>query len=317
MRIEVQPFTGEHLPDAGRLLADRHVRHLAHDPLLSPRYIAPAVAEAEVAAVLAQRGASGAVAAVDGTFVGYLLGAPKASAAWGDNVWVESAGFAATDAEVVRELYAAASQRWVDEGRLAQYVLTPAHDQVLEQAWFRLAFGHQHTHAIQPTHPVSLVKEVRRAGRGDIQALAEIDCLLGEHQAVSPTFSSGPLDTVEERLVEWEEDITDEEFTTFVYEAAGEVVGSATGCALSKSSSHTSLARPDNAAFLGFAAVRASSRGLGVGRALGETVIGWAHDAGYSSIVTDWRETNLLSSRAWRGLGFRDSFHRLHRLVGH
>ena len=30
-----------------------------------------------------------------------------------------------------------------------------------------------------------------------------------------------------------------------------------------------------------------------------------------------WRETNLLSSRAWRGLGYRDTFTRVHRLVGH
>ncbi len=37
----------------------------------------------------------------------------------------------------------------------------------------------------------------------------------------------------------------------------------------------------------------------------------------FTSIATDWRETNLLSSRAWRALGYQDSFWRLHRLVGH
>ena len=59
------------------------------------------------------------------------------------------------------------------------------------------------------------------------------------------------------------------------------------------------------------------ARGLGAGRALGEAVSAWAADEGYPSIVTDWRETNLLSSRAWRGLGYRDTFTRVHRLVGH
>jgi GNAT superfamily N-acetyltransferase len=94
-------------------------------------------------------------------------------------------------------------------------------------------------------------------------------------------------------------------------------VGSAVGCALEVSSSHTGPARPDGAAFLGFAAVQPDARGLGVGRALGEAVSAWALGEGYPSIVTDWRETNLLSSRAWRGLGYRDTFTRLHRLVGH
>ena len=34
-------------------------------------------------------------------------------------------------------------------------------------------------------------------------------------------------------------------------------------------------------------------------------------------VVTDWRAPNLLSSRAWPALGFRPTFLRLHRLLGH
>jgi GNAT superfamily N-acetyltransferase len=95
------------------------------------------------------------------------------------------------------------------------------------------------------------------------------------------------------------------------------VVGSSVGCALTKSSAHKGLARPDNAGFLGFAAVLPEARGTGAGRAVGEAVLGWAGEAGYRSVVTDWRVTNLLSSRAWPALGFRPTFFRLHRLVGH
>jgi hypothetical protein len=46
-------------------------------------------------------------------------------------------------------------------------------------------------------------------------------------------------------------------------------------------------------------------------------VLSWAAQAGYPSIATDWRETNLLSSRAWPALGFEPTFVRLHRLTGH
>ena len=59
------------------------------------------------------------------------------------------------------------------------------------------------------------------------------------------------------------------------------------------------------------------ARGLGAGRAVAEAVIDRARtDPSYDVVVTDWREPNLTSSRAWRALGFRDSFWRLHRLVG-
>jgi predicted N-acetyltransferase YhbS len=100
----------------------------------------------------------------------------------------------------------------------------------------------------------------------------------------------------------------------FVAEREGEVVGSAVGCAIELSSTHTSLALPSGAAFLGFAAVFPEKRG-GAGRALGEQVLAWARDAGYAHVVTDWRMTNLTSSRTWPRLGFRPTFYRLFRAI--
>ena len=158
---------------------------------------------------------------------------------------------------------------------------------------------------------------VREPERGEIPQLARLDMVLPDHQALSPVFSSGPLDVYEERVADWEEDFDNPKFWNVAVEHDGALVGSAVGCALEVSSSHAGPARPDNAAFLGFAAVLPEARGLGVGRALGEAVSAMALARGYASIVTDWRETNLLSSRAWRGLGYRDTFTRVHRLVGH
>jgi GNAT superfamily N-acetyltransferase len=95
------------------------------------------------------------------------------------------------------------------------------------------------------------------------------------------------------------------------------VVGAAVGCALEESSTHKSLTQPDHAGFLGFAAVLPEARGLGAGRALGEATFDWMRDAGFTSAVTDWRATNLLSSRTWPRLGYRPSFLRLHRHLGY
>ena len=93
------------------------------------------------------------------------------------------------------------------------------------------------------------------------------------------------------------------------------MIGSAIGCSLTKSRGATSLNRPANAGFLAYVATLPEARGLGVGRALGETVLAWARDAGYPTIATDWRSANLEADRSWRGLGFRPSFRRLHRLI--
>jgi ribosomal protein S18 acetylase RimI-like enzyme len=314
------PFGEEHLDGAAELLAARHQQHRKAEPLLSARFEDPAPARELVAAAYDAEEASGSVAVDGSRVVGYLLGAPKGGEVWGPNVWVESAGHAVEDPEVSRGLYALAAARWVEEGRIAQYVLLPSHDEQLVRAWFRLAFGWQHTHAIREPAEAGPVRQglvVREPTRDEIPQLARLDMVLTDHQALSPTFSSGPPDVHEERVADWEEDFDNPKYWNVVVEHQGRLVGSAVGCSLEVSSSHTGPARPDQAAFLGFAAVLPEARGLGVGRALGEAVSELALRKGYPSIVTDWRETNLLSSRAWRGLGYRDTFTRVHRLVGH
>jgi len=320
-RVEVRPLAAADLAACGALLAERHRRHRATEPLLAARFEEHDAAVAELTAALETDRASGAVACRAGVPVGFLLGAPKPASTWGPNVWVEAAGQATTDAEVMRDLYALAAARWVEEGHTAHYVVVPAHDTELVRAWFRLGFGQQHAHAVRPPDALAATPvpglTVRPATRADIPALARLDLELPAHQGRSPTFSAGPHGTLEESLAEWESDFDDPAYTTFVAERDGAVIGSAVACALERSSTHAGLARPDNAGFLGFAAVFPHARGTGAGRALGRAVIAWAADAGFDSVVTDWRVTNLLSSRTWPSLGFRETFLRLHRVVGY
>ncbi|HZM84547.1 MAG TPA: GNAT family N-acetyltransferase [Candidatus Limnocylindrales bacterium] len=317
-RVEVRPFVAADAGDAGDLLAERHRRHRLAHPHLPARFKDPVNAAQAVHDALIDD-SSGAVALSEGRVVGYLLGAPKPQAAWGPNMWIEAAGHAALDAETVRDMYALAAQRWVDEGRIAHYVLVPASDAGLVSAWFRLGFGHQHSHALLSlsAHAARSAHGVRRAQRRDIPALARLDQALPNHQTKSPVFSAGMPQSLEEYEAEWEKDFDDPAYTTFVAEHDGEVIGSAIACSLEKSSAHKGLNRADNAGFLGFAAVLPHARGHGAGRALGEAVIGWAAEAGFDCVATDWRATNLLSSRAWPALGFKESFLRLHRLVGY
>jgi GNAT superfamily N-acetyltransferase len=279
------------------------------------------VALIEVTALWETAGAYGSVAVDGSEITGYLLAAPRPSAGWGPNIWVEAAGQAATDAETLRDLYGAAAAQWVEAGRTAHYTVVPSHDPALIDAWFRLGFGSQHAHAIRPVPQLPLPSHpgvtVRRAERSDIDVLAELDLVLPRHQGQSPVFSAGEVPTLEEARAEWEESIDDKDFTTFVAEYDGLVIGSAVGCSVEKSNGHSGLARPDNAGLLAFAAVLPEARGRGIGRALGEAVLQWSADCGYDSIVTDWRVTNLLSSRTWPRLGFEQTFHRLHRLVAY
>ena len=134
--LEIQPFSETHLGDAARLLAARQARHLEAEPLL-PSNIDY---RAEIEALWSSEGASGSVALRGGEVVGYLLGFRRDDAMWGPNIWVEAAGHAVEEPEIVRDLYAAAAANWVEDDRHRHYVLVPATEQPLVDAWFRLSF---------------------------------------------------------------------------------------------------------------------------------------------------------------------------------
>lgn len=321
-RPVIGPFSADALDAAARLLAARHAAQRRIEPGLDPAYETVQAARTAIGGLLATEGATSAMATRGGSLIGYLIGTPRAKS-WGPNVWVEGAGhaLAADETEVLRDLYARLAADWVAAGITSHYAIVPATDPLLVETWSRVGFGLMHTHAIREVPrpdetwvaPPGVV--IRAAERRDIPILGRLDLVLQEHQRDSPVFSGVEMTSLEDAVNSFEEDFDDPRFTTVVAEHSGLVVGSGIGCSIVESSEHRGIVRPNDAGFLGFAAVLPEARGLGAGRAIGEAIVFWARDAGYATVVTDWRETNLLSSRTWPRLGFRPTFRRMFRAI--
>jgi len=295
-----RPFSDGDLDAAAAFLAERQARHREAEPLL------PAEVDfrAEVEALWRQPGASGAVSES-----GFLIGAPRDDPVWGPNVWVELAGHAARQAETARDLYALASERWVGEGSTRHYVIIPAADAPLLDAWFRLGFGQQHAVALRevPTE-IAWPDGIRVARPDDVDALAALAPLLADHQALAPVFGPGRTD--------WDEAEMRRKIVEDV--AAGDVLvaernGSPVGCVY-LAEAEAGLHRP-RSAFLAWAAIVPEARGSGLGLALTQASLAWARSRDYDVIATDWRVTNLLASRFWPARGFRTTFLRLYRSI--
>lgn len=314
--MTIRPFTDADLGDAAALLAERHARHRSSEPLL------PAIEDfrAQVEQDWQRAGASGVVAIADGKVVGYLVGAPREDPVWGPNTWVELAGHAAKEPEVVRDLYAGVAEDWVGDARTRHYALVPASDHVLVDAWFRLGFGAQHAMGIRevPQTPASppLSGVTIRSGRAeDVEAAEALGSALNRHQSLSPVFSSFAIEDPEAYQAEWLQEVADPEAAVLVAEQDGRLMSLFTVAPIEYSTVHTGLSRPERACILGYAATLPEARGTGVGVALTEAVFAWARERGYPTIVTDWRVTNLLSSRFWPRRGFRTTFLRLYRSI--
>jgi ribosomal protein S18 acetylase RimI-like enzyme len=318
--LEIKAFADDHLGDAAGLLAARHARHRAAEPGLSARWSEPAAAGEELTRVWKAPNASGAAAFRDGRLVGYLVGAPRDNPVWGDNVWIEAPGHAVEEAETARDLYGFAAGRWVEEGRPRHYALVPAFDDNVLGAWWRVSFGKQHAHGIRevPADVEPLVPdafEIRDPDVAEIEALIDIDLALPEHQRESPVFGHGMHSTREESRAEWLETFGRTDEKIFIGATDGGAVAALALVPTDRSSEHRGLLAPDDACFLAFAATLPGSRGSGIGVALTEAALAWAHEQGYRTMITDWRETNLLSSRFWPRRGFRTTFFRLYRSI--
>jgi GNAT superfamily N-acetyltransferase len=310
--IEVVPLGDEHLDAAAALLADRHARHREAEPLL------PDVADfrAQIERDLDHEGASGVIALRGHDVVAYLVGRLEDDPAVEDRRgFVDFAGCAASEPEAVRDLYAALAVRWVAAGCPRHVATVPATDEPLIDAWLRLAFGVQFMWAVRETaamKPVGADVEIRDGTPEDLDHVAAFDRGLMDLQAGSPSFSGIDVPDLEQFREEWSDLWDDAElFRHFVAERDGRVVGHA----ILYSRPTGDLRVPDSNIDLAHAFTVANARGTGVGLALVGHVLTWAREQGYSSMTTDWRSVNLLSSRYWPRRGFRPQYFRLYRRV--
>ena len=319
-RLEIVPFADEHLDDAAWLLLARHRRHRAAEPLLSARFEDPAVAREELEQAWRSDDASGAAALRGGRLVGYLVGAPRSNPVLGANTWVEAPGHAAEEAETVRDLYGAAAARWVEEGRPRHSVLVPAFDAKLLEAWSRLCFGTQHAHGLREVPPETTVSvpagfEIRAARANEVEQLIDLDLALPEHQSRSPVFGGVPLPSREKSREEWLGTLAGSDEQILIGSFQERPIACWGVVPAQRSSAHRGVLLPDHACHIGFAATLPEFRGSGIGVALTDAAFSWAAAEGYAAMITDWRVTNLLSSRFWPKRGFRLSFLRLYRSI--
>ena len=329
MHIEIVPFRDTHLEEAAELLALRHRGDHALERALPDRFQQADVARAAVEATWSKPDASGVVALVAGRMIGYLIGVPQIDMVWGRSVWVYLSGHAVDrtyGAEVYRDLYAALSPIWVSFGCFAHYALIPASDQPALDAWFALSFGKEQAHGLRETAeasalapPVDPSLEIRRATLTDLDASLELDHVIPRHQSRAPVFAPywfgeySPSGNKEEIRREFIEILEDEHTKLWLALRDERIVGYQLYQPATFAPKNDNLMIPELCSYLAIAATREEEQGRGVGRALTAHGLSTEFAAGYTHCITNWRVTNLLSSRFWPRQGFRPVAYRLSR----
>jgi GNAT superfamily N-acetyltransferase len=285
---------------AGALIASEHAEARRAHPGLPPTF---AGAEACTAALqrLRDSGHTGLVASKRGRPLAVMTGIAR-----GDHARLPAEGFAvAPDLEdpttVLARLYGELAPELVAAGMLRHYidhvVLPP-----LDTALSNLGFGRHHVYASQPAAPRSSPAgvRVRVGGTDDLAAVARLALVEIRFRATPPVYGRAVPRTLEE-VLDHHRALHQAGATHLLATVDGRDVGLLT---IELTSPAPRLC-PDGQPYIGPTATNPDARGRGVGRALVDTTLTWAHAHGYRWVSVDFEPANPLSRPFWLGNGFR------------
>ncbi|MDX1934534.1 MAG: GNAT family N-acetyltransferase [Capsulimonadales bacterium] len=321
--MTIRPFDALMLPEAGRLLAERQRRVRRIHSRFPDTFDSEAEATQLVTALHARPGRTGAAAFDGGRMIAFLLAERVTDMLWGRALWMRLPGMAVAgeDGEVLRDLYAAVAAPPVLQGCFHHFAVVPVAEAGMVRAFFSLAFGIEQVHGIVDltevsTDPPSLPPGVtiRQAGSGDREILESLSGTIWEHQVLAPVWGIHLPETQAERRKSYGDMADDQEALVHIAFVDGEPAGLQGYFPPEKEGLPDMLMR-ENGLELCVGGTKAEFRGRGIATAMTQTAFHAARVAGCRYILTDWRSTNLLSSRFWPRRGFVPVAYRLARRV--
>ncbi|KGR76167.1 GNAT family N-acetyltransferase [Ureibacillus sinduriensis] len=317
-RFDFKPVGMEDIPAMADLLVHRQTIEGEVFPFLNNSCLHLEYITELLGKLFVNKKVIGMGAFINNELVGYIIGEIKIDSIRGRHVWVPYEGIAIRmdqSSELIRNLYAEVSVAWLEQGCFMHYAIIPLGSEVYFDATQRLSFSIQQVHAvmnIQDYKPFENVSDaqIRVANELDGELMGKMSDIIQAYQNAAPTFEPALPEVVLK---------INEAYKTLVAEANGtcliamkdeKEIGFQEYCPIP-----ADLMTPDNGVELGIAGTYSSEMGRGVGKKLMNEGCRMMKEKGYSSMVTDWRITNMASSAFWPKCGFTPLAYRMVRHI--
>jgi GNAT superfamily N-acetyltransferase len=214
---------------------------------------------------------------------------------------------------VLATVFADLASPLVADGVLKYYLLHLALSR-LSEALSNLGFGRDGAYGIQSAaaRRRSPAVAVRAAGPEDLGSVARLALVELRHRSAPPMFGP-PQGRPLADLAAEHSALRDGGAVHLLASLGGVDVGLLT----IELTSPVPRLCPDGQPYIGPTATVPGARGQGVGRALVDAALTWAHDHGYRWVSVDFETANPLSRPFWLGVGFRPAgYGLLRRLDG-
>jgi len=323
MKIEYLPFTEKMIPEAGRLLAERHTRNRKSLSLLPARFEDDKSAIEAVQALWKKKLKGGYAAFRDGRMIAYLIGEFTVQP-WARSGYVYLPGYDLADGEkveIIQDLYALLGEDWVRKGVFSHNLYISAADKNVIDGLFSIGFGQERIDALLDLRSLEIPKldipenmAVRPVGKGDEERLKSISHFMMNALAAPPYWHpTSPEDYLE--LEEgWSELATDKDWKS-VWMAVEDEQALGTVGFRPTDEDDPQMLIPPHTIYMGAAVTKPEARGRGVATILTWNGFDKARKDGFELCYTNWISPNLFAARFWPRFGFTRVSYRLSKQI--
>ncbi len=212
---------------------------------------------------------------------------------------------------VLATLYGQLAAWLVADGVTRHYLLHVAQPR-LSEALANLGFGRHSGYGVQAVaaRPGGSSVAVRVAGPADLETIARLASVEIRHRAQPPMFGPANHPSLDD-LVDEHRALREQGAVHLIAAVDGRDVGLLTV----ESASAAGRLCPSDQPYIGPTATVPDARRHGIGRALVDAALDWAHQNGHQWISVDFAAANPLSRPFWLGNGFRPTGYSLLRLI--
>jgi len=315
LMLVIDDLDGATVARAGALIAREHAAARQLRPELPAGFSSADVCAAGLEG-LRGSGHRGLVATDSGRTVAVMTAAVRQNPAVGQYARVPAEGFAvepdlADPTGVLAVAFAELASPLIAGGVLRYYVLHAALPRLAE-ALSNFGFGRTSAYGVQRAAPRrrSSAVAVRVAGTEDLDTVARLALVELEHRSAPPMFAPNQVRPLADLVLEHRA-LHDNGAVHLLATLDGRDVGMLTV----ELASPVPRLCPDGQPYIGPTATLPAARRRGVGHALADAALTWAHDHGYQWISVDFDTANPLSRPFWLNAGFHPAGYGVLRLI--
>jgi GNAT superfamily N-acetyltransferase len=313
--LVIQNLDGATVERAGALVAREQAAARRVRPELPTAFDSAEVCAAALER-LSARGHHGLVATEDGRAVAVMTAAVRENHYLGRYARLPADGFAvdpdlADPTGVLGVVFGDLAPPLI-AGGVRRYALLHAALPRLSEALSNLGFGRRGAYGIQPAAPRrrSSAVAVRAAGAEDFETVARLALAEIQYRSAPPMFEPRQDRPLADLAAEHRA-LRDSGAVHLLATVDGRDVGLLT---IELTSPAPRLC-PDGQPYIGPTAALPAARGQGVGHALVDAALTWAHDHGYQWVSVDFDTANRLSRPFWLNAGFHPAGYDVLRVI--